>query len=537
MTDLEDAREHAIDERARRAAARLHRVATVRPLPPIAATSSPASTSHRRLLAIAAAIVVIAGVAGLYATVGRRSDPLARTSDGDPIWIIGNLPAGWSIASVTGPDTPNGPTTVTPPDVSVYGTDDVPLGPSAVLTRGIGINEQSPLSGGASLLTESTVDGRPVVLGTWLGRRVGWVKIGATWVRIDARPATDDRLRAVAAAVSLDADGLPVASGLPDAMREIASGPMGTVAPVLESRVPFGSGRRTTVSYSRPDPPASTAGAPTGHAVFSSLTLVTGLAVPAELAMAGATLADLAPVTVGDVPGWIAHVTLDTGPTFTNVVWQRDGRMFELVGDAGSDTEAIALAASVRPANERQLPGNGGRGTTSTAADATTAAPSATTAAAAPPTVPVEPSAAGPILVKVSTNSVTDNEIELHGTLPDGTDFTVGVVVLADGVKVRGANGSSTSGIPATGNHLLLFGDSDRTGRTLTGPFAISSDPAARYIEVLRSNGLRYRAELTATKAHPGSRIGAVLVPQAEFVSGSLLAADGRVLASMPGSG
>ena len=535
MTDLEDARERTVDERARRAAVGLHRASAARV--PISTSSGAPSTWHRRLLAIAAAIVVIAGIAGLYATVGRRSDPLARTSDGDPIWIIGGLPKEWTISSISGPDAtrdPSGP--ITPPDVAVYATDDVPLGPAVVLTRGVGINEQSPLSSVASNLTESKVDGRTVVLGTWLGRRVGWVKVGITWVRIDTRPATDDRLKAIAAAVTIGPGGAPVAAGLPDGLREIASGSMGEVAPVMEYGVPFGSGRRTTVFYSRPDPPASTAGAPTGHAVFSSLTLVTGLAVRAELAMAGATLADLAPVTVGDVPGWIAHVTLDAGPTFTNVVWQRDGRMFELVGDAGSDTEAIALAASVRPANERQVPGNGGRGTTSTAADATSAAPAAP-ATTAPPTVPVEPSAADPILVEVSTNSVTDNEIELHGTLPDGTDFTVGVVVLADGVKVRGANGSSTSGIPATGNHLLLFGDSDSAGRTLTGPFAISSDPAARYVEVLRSNGLRYRAELTATKAHPGSRIGAVLVPQAEFVSASLLDADGNVLASMPGSG
>ena len=96
MTDQEDARERTVDERARRAAAGLHRATAVRPLPQIAATSSPASSSHRRPLAIAAAIVVIAGVAGLYATVGRRSDPLARTSDGDPIWIIGGLPVGRS---------------------------------------------------------------------------------------------------------------------------------------------------------------------------------------------------------------------------------------------------------------------------------------------------------------------------------------------------------------------------------------------------------------------------------------------------------
>lgn len=181
----------------------------------------------------------------------------------------------------------------------------------------------------------------------------------------------------------------------------------------------------------------------------------------------------------------------------------------------------------MRQATEAELPhqtGPDSGASTATAAPATTAAPS-------PPRSIVEPANTTPVVVEVAKTDVSDNEVGLRGTLPDGVDFTLAVLVLADGVQVTGQNGGRTvlhGPLPADQQVQLVGAGSGET--SLLGALAVTSDPTARYVEVLRSNGLRYRAELTATKAHPETRIGAVLVPEAEVVSGSLLDADGRVI-------
>ena len=518
MTDLEDAREQAIDERARRAAAGLHRAAATRPLPPMAATSSSASssTSHRRLLAIAAAIVVIAGVAGLYATVGRRSDPLARTSDGDPIWIIGGLPSpAWRLTGVSDGESVR---LIEPfPQVSIYATADVPLGPAVMLTLG-GSTGGSPLESQASNVVESAVGGRTLALGDGFdGRRLGWVRVDDHWVQIEARPGTDDQLRMIAAGVDVVA-GQPTIAALPGGLREVASGRMGEVAPVIQQL--------------QPDPAVVTASYAKGrNGVEATASLSVGPVSPADLAAAALYYPDLTPVMVGDTTGWRSHHLGET------VIWQRGGRLFVLTMRDETAIDPVTLAESVRRATEHEVQSVAGDGTStaaaSTAVPATSAAPPLTTLAPPVPAgTPGLTSDLPPVTIEVTRTVVSPNDIELRGAIPDGPEFRLPFTVITGSVRLMSdPNGGMNLWNVPLGSGPQVRQVSFQQGDVLfSAAIAITTDPAARYVEAVRTDGRRYRAELFASPAHPEIRVGGLVLPYQELASASLLDADGRVI-------
>lgn len=357
-------------------------------------------------------------------------------------------------------------------------------------------------------------------------------------MRIDARPATDERLQAIAAAVTIDATGRPTAAALPDEMHEIASGRMGEVTPVMED-VPFPSSGATRIYYTGPTPAGNDPGF-SRNVLVAATSLTTGPASSAELATAGIDNPNLATARIGGRPAWIGHRDFGAGQRDTLVIWERDGQLFALhLSPLAAALDPIALAESVRPATGTELPPSAAPGSGAseiTAVPATTAAPTQPTAAPAPT---VHPSDAAPVIVDVAKTDVSDNEVELRAASPDGVAFKVSVLVLADGVKVTGQNGGQTvlNGPRPADQQVQIVSSGGNGSPMRFGALAVTSDPAARYVEVLRSNGLRYRAALTATRAHPETRIGAVLVPEGELVSGSLLDAGGRVLATKPVGG
>ena len=514
MTDLEDAREQAVDERARHAAAGLHRAAAARPLPPMIHSSSAGSPSRvgsrRRLLAVAAAIVVIAGIAGLYATVGRRSDPLARTSDGDPIWVIGGLPKEWRIVQVN-------PVPLGTPIVALYGTAAAPLGPLMQITS-FPVNWHfSPLGDGDTNFVESAASGRTIVLADARdGHRIGWAHLGDVWLKIDLRPATESDLEAVAAAVTLDDAGRPVlpTAAIPNGMVEFAAGNVADAAPVALGS-DFGVGNAGLTAYEGPDP-------------NESARLASGPSSSAEFVSA-ALLGPLGSTTINGSPAWVVTHNLPAPLVGTTVVWERDGTLFALTTmTAGPAIDPLALSRSVRAARRGEIEQRSkSPAPVVTALEGTTAAPGP------PRRAPREPSDAAPVTVEIAHVDKSANTVELSGAGSDTDRFTIDVTVVADRVQIASADSVGTLGLPLSGAAQLQQMTSGPDGpHHLVGAVAVTQDPRAASVEVLTSDGIRHRAALTATKAHLDVRFGALLVPENDFVSSSLLDPDGTPIVS-----
>ena len=116
--------------------------------------------------------------------------------------------------------------------------------------------------------------------------------------------------------------------------------------------------------------------------------------------------------------------------------------------------------------------------------------------------------------------------------LPDGPTFRLAVLIVDGGARVTSDDngGADTFALPLPHNGQVVQLGNQHGGATLVGGLVFTDDPSATYLELLRTNGLRYRTELTSVGAHPDTRFAALFVPSGEFVSASLLDVSGQVL-------
>ena len=514
MPELDDRELLVVDERARRAAVDLRRACEERRRVRLRTGLAPIGW---RLAVAMAAAVMLAG--GLVAVALARSSPLARTASGAAFGTFGELPVGWRVTSVEGVD----PLVV--PDVgaavvaTIFATDAAPNGPIVRVTRYPGQSVMPGAAFGATDLTESTAEGRRVVLATdGGGGRLAWVERSDEWLVVSARAIDDDSLLAVLGAVEVDGAGRPTVAPdrLPVGLAAVSSGPADELSPAL------GRGAVTVVAES-----------PDG---ISSVRLTTAPSADADLAEFGLLGDGITAVRVGGQPAWT--LTRRSSDRVTRaILWRRDGTTYAMaVNDVKVDL--TALSARVRWARPGDI--NGLRGADS-GAQATTTAPGGSTplpTTIRPATRVVIPADAPPVAVSITQADRSAYEAELSGQVVDGPAFNVDLAVVADVIRVQarqtGADGFSTLAVPKPGDTSFQLVGGDAGG---LGTVVATTRPDGAFLEVLRSDGIRYRSPLTTLAARPDIRLGVLLVPADEFVSAALLAADGSVLASMPAKG
>ena len=545
MTDL-DEREQQVHERATRAAAGLHRAAALRSLAGIAPAPNTPSTRWR-LVVVACAVLV--GISGLFVVRGRHTEPIARTETGEKYWTIAGLPAGWMVSEVIGPDFVAPLNADTTPVMALFATAAAPKGPVVAIYRYPLNFQSSPGSSFASNFVESITAGRRLVLAdNSAGGRTGWVEVDGQWLVIAARSVSDDILTAIAGAVAIDNAGHPAVSPdqLPSGLVEMGTGNARDVAPAMQSGL-FGSALRViTITETSPD----------GR---SSASLITAPASRSELAML-ALGSEVSETTVGGARGWIGGPVSTVGSRV--VVWERDGTVFVLRADEAATGDLVALAASVRPARRGEVPSLGNTPTSIVTPDSvpfgtnppdTTASgrpvPSAvvstvppTTTASSRPVPSAVVSVVPPVVIDVTRTERSTSEIELGATLPEGNTFAVDVAVIADYARYTVketspsivATGFSTVKLPtrSEGQQQLLPLNTTATSPELRGMLAVTQNPDAKFLQVLRADGSRYRAKLMSTTAHPDVLIAALLVRADEFVSASLIDGADTVLAT-----
>jgi hypothetical protein len=510
-----DEMERIVDRRATQAASDLHRVTATRPLVEVRMRRQ----APRRALLSAACIVVLV-VGGLFVINGRTTpQQMPASPNGIVVWTIGDLPAGWTVGAVR--SYVGTPADFVTADFAVYGTDAVPDGPVIALFRSSPAQTQLPGSSGHGFV-ESTIGDRRLVLADGeqgQGDRLAWVEVGTTWVTFEARNTSDDVLRAMAAAVTLDASGRPTidVAGLPDGIAVLGSGAYSAVAPAFWGGL-VGQGSTvatTSIDYLGPDGVGAT--------------LTETVAVPSELAMIALRSSSIREIDLDGTRAWVA-VLPGLGHAVT---WQRDGTTLLMTGMALSDDQMVDLARSVRRAQSGDLTETSPTETEGTTLAAGTELQQEGEAVDTVPP-PVAPSS-DEILdatIDIARTVVSPNEITLAAQLDEGFEFDIDVSVVADAVRLKPrANGQDMGQSfgrpsPKAAEQLTIFG----SGGGIIA-MALTDNPDAAMLEVVRSTGQRYTVELTFVPAHPEIRLAGLVMPDGQLVSARLLDTDGAVLA------
>jgi hypothetical protein len=234
---------------------------------------------------------------------------------------------------------------------------------------------------------------------------------------------------------------------------------------------------------------------------------------------------DFQPVSVGDVAGFVGSLASDnsTPPTTAWVVlWRRDGLDFEVSGQGLTKDQTLAAAASASRASPDEWAALG-----SQAGDANTAP-----AGTSPPEVPsdTQPSFVGDprdVAVTVKVDDVSPNEEQWSGALPTGESWTANITRVYEQMDIRYSidgklveSGFGTSTKPPTG-----------TSVSCCNPIAITNNPQAASLRVLRSNGDRYTIPLHEMPGTGGVRVALIAIPDGTFLA-ELIDVNGNVLES-----
>ena len=488
-----------VDDVARRAVAALRRDTTIRSLPELNLRSP-----RRWVAAVVALAVLTVVVVGLIAIGTNRNESVGN----DPNklhWLLRDLPSGWKPADVF--DSATSPPHQIP-DVfamNLYATDAAPLGPmlsvqgSTDTTQAIDIGS---FSGDALSYSEFDLGGKRAAFATLPNRGRGlYVEINSSWVYLASRNISDDLLLQLAATLAPDATGhFDVdASALPAGFKKV---------------VPMTATRRdlVTVDYS---PPASAAGI---------LLLAVSPAAP-ELVGVPQMSFDFQPVSVGDFSGFVGSLTSEdsTPPTTAWVVlWRRDGLDFEVSGQGLTKEQTLAAAASASHASPDEwaaLGSQAGPADTVSAGTSPAGLPSDT-----------QPGFAGEprdVAITVKVDDISANDEQWSGFLPTGESWSAKITRVYDRMDVRYFVDGNTAG--------GIFGMSIAVGPgnqvTCCNPMAITKDPNATSLRVLRSNGDRYTIPVHEMPGTGGVRVALIAIPDGTLLV-ELIDASGNVLES-----
>ncbi len=490
----------SIDELAGRAVATLRRDVSLRPLPELSLR-----TPRRWVAPVVALAAVVVVVIGLITVGTNRNEPVGN----DPArlrWLLRDLPSGWRPTNVfdqtTAPQRPL-------PDgfaMNMYATDAEPVGPSLTVhgttdtTQGF---ELGSYSGEVLSYQEFDLDGKRAAFATLpSGGRGLYVEIDSVWVYLESHGISDDVLRELARTLAPDAAGhYDIGdSALPDGMHKVVSASDRHLEVVSVDYAPPGNGSGSLQFAVRPASPA--------------------------LLGFGSAFLDFKPASVGDFSGFLGSVTstIQAQPTTSwTVLWRRDGLEFVLTGQGVTSDEILKAAASASRASPDEWAAFGSR----------VNAPVATVVAGtSPPEVPTDtapPFVGEPrdVAITVSVDDVSNNEERWSGVLPSGESWDAKITRVYDRMDIR----YSIAGDVAA----ELFGEriAPSAGNQVTccSPLAITKDPNAVALRVLRSNGERYTIPLHELPGTDGVRIALIAIPDETLLT-ELIDADGNVLES-----
>jgi hypothetical protein len=256
------------------------------------------------------------------------------------------------------------------------------------------------------------------------------------------------------------------------------------------------------------------------------LLLAVGPASPAPLGAAAMSF-DFQKVSLGDFSGFVGSQTSDnaTPPaTAWTVLWRRDGLDFQVSGQDLTKDQILTAAASASPASSDEW---------EQLLRSQSATPVATASAGtSPPEVSTDsqPTFAGEprdVAASVTVDDVSSNEEEWSGVLPTGESWTANISRVYDRMDIRYSidgklveTGFGTSTQPPTG-----------TSVSCCNPIAVTNNPQAASLRVLRSNGDRYTIPLHEMPGTGGVRVALIAIPDGTLLA-ELIDTNGTVIES-----
>ena len=203
------------------------------------------------------------------------------------------------------------------------------------------------------------------------------------------------------------------------------------------------------------------------------------------------------------------------------IVWQQDGRAFEVLATTGKGVDPIDLARSVRPATG----GEWAAATTAVAPDFPRTTPSSVAPDPTTPAMAPQPATVRDVPVTVTaTERPGRGGITVQSALPDGSH--VPITLLRDG---------ETTSVGIEGQFVTFSGGDDDSvtvnavfGTSSWGAYVLTTDARAAFLRVTRATGDRYVAALVPDPAHPGAFVAAITVPIDEFVGADVVDQFGK---------
>jgi hypothetical protein len=203
------------------------------------------------------------------------------------------------------------------------------------------------------------------------------------------------------------------------------------------------------------------------------------------------------------------------------VLWRRDGLDFEVTGQGLTKEQTLAAAASASRASPDEWEHLLGLQSSGEAATAPVGTPPAEAPSDTQPAFVGEPR---DVAVTVKVDDVSSNEEQWSGALPTGETWTAKISRVYEQMDVR----YSIDGIAAGG----IFGMSTQGDQvSCCNPIAITNNPQAASLRVLRSNGDRYTIPLHEMPGTGGVRVALIAIPDGTFLV-ELIDANGNVLES-----
>ncbi|MEN9645529.1 MAG: hypothetical protein RL238_2198 [Actinomycetota bacterium] len=418
-----------LDERGRAAGAGLRAAATFRPA---TIDTTPAPSRTPRGMVWAAALALVAVVAGVVYLTGRDTPP-ADTPDpttGSLRYVLGDLPEGWSVTSAKDAGVSTAPDNDAGVQYVLYGTSGDPTAPTLLLLWSGDVLDYSvsDFQATGAEYRELLVAGQNAVCG----------KFGALAAVICAVPTSPD---SGLGTVIVRAGGMTldqIASTVEQLVVDPA--PSLPVDQLPAGAVQLGAGVGTDsmfVAVGEPDPAGIVSveyATATGEPVY----LLTGDGATQQLAGA----ATITSWTRRDAGGVTYFVSAPNGEQ-RGVLWARDGLVFALSAPVSED-ELIRLAASVRPATDDEwaaLPPRLGEGTAVTSVPPTvdTQAPPTSVASSYEVEVglTVEPLPGGRVQVSSTGEGTSSSTFTLRLTETEFA-FTAGSFSAAGGLSPIG---------------------------------------------------------------------------------------------------
>ena len=493
----------SIDEVAGRVAAALQREVSTRSLPELHLR-----TRRRWVAPVVALAAVVVVIIGLIAIGTNRSDSSIGNDPARLRWLLRDLPSGWRSYSVFDTTTTSVRTLSPGPfAMNVYATDAEPLGPSLTVQGSTDATQRIELgsySGDVISYEEFELDGKRAAFATLRGGGRGlYVEINAVWVYLSSHGISDEVLRQLATTLAPDAAGHYDIGGsaLPKGMHKVISA----------SDLPTDL---VSVDYATPD-------GSSGVLVFAVR--------PASRALLGfgSMEPEFRAVSVGDFSGFLGTMTSeDTTPPTTAwvVLWRRDGLDFALSGQGLTSDQILQAAASASRASPDEWAALGSQiYTPADTVAAGTSPPDAST-----DTTPSSVATPRDVAVTTTVDDVSTNEERWSGVLPTGESWSAKITRVYDRMDIR----YSIDGNLVESSSGMSTAQATTTGEVVCcNPMAITKDPNAAALRVLRSNGERYTIPLHELPGTGGVRVALIAIPDGTLLA-ELVDANDNVLQS-----